>query len=102
MSATLRHPFRLDAAGAIGTVRQATPAHAVEVVYHVVACQLGERPLAPSWGVSDPLANGLDADDIRSAVAYCEPDIDITYVDVTPSPDGMTAIAVDATWKANA
>lgn len=102
MSITLAHPFRLDSAGSARTIAQATPAHAVEVVHHVVGCRVGERPLAPLWGIADPLADGVDADDVRSAVDYCEPEVQLTYVDIVTRPDGTADIVVDAIWRSNA
>jgi hypothetical protein len=102
VSVTLRHPFRLDAAGSVATVKQGTAAHAAETVTHVIACRIGERPLAPLWGLPDPLADGVDELDIRSAVDYCEPDIDVIAVDITGSPTGDSDISVDATWRSYA
>lgn len=102
MSETLRHPFRLDAAGSVATIRQGSAAHAAELVRHVISCRVGERPLAPLWGLSDPLGDGVDELDVRSALDYCEPDIELISVDVAGSPDGNADITVDATWRSNA
>lgn len=99
MSETLRHPFRLDSAGSVATVKQGTAAHAAEVTQHVIACRVGERPLAPLWGLSDPLGDGVDELDVRSALEYCEPDIDVISVTVDTSPAGTADIVVDATWR---
>lgn len=100
MSVTLAHPFRLDAAGAVATIPQATAAHALEVVRHVVSCRVGERGLAPDYGLVDPLADGVDEEDVRAAVDLCEPDIDVIHVEIEPMPGDRLDIRIDATWRA--
>lgn len=99
MSITLAHPFRLDSAGAAATIRQGTEQHAAEIVQHVIACRVGERPLAPLWGLSDPLGDGVDELDVRSAVDFCEPDVEVISVIIEGSPTGEFDIVVDATWR---
>lgn len=101
MSVTLRHPFRLDAAGSVGVIAQGSTQHALEAARHVVSCRVGERPLAPLWGLADPLADGVDEADIRTAIALCEPDVALSYVDLTGHPDGTLEITLDATWRSN-
>lgn len=100
MSRTLAHPFRLDAAGAVATVEQGTDRHAVEVVRHVVACQIGERALAPEWGIPDPIGEEIDGDVIEAALELCEPDVGVSNVDVTSDGDNVISVVVDAFWRA--
>ena len=99
MSVTLRHPFRLDAAGAVATIPQGGERHALEVVRHIVSCRVGERPLAPEWGLDDPLADGVDEGDVRAAIDLCEPDVAVTNVTITPRDDEGVDIVVDAVWR---
>lgn len=99
MSATLAHPFRLDSAGSAAVIPQSGERHAVEIVRHIVACRIGERPLAPVWGISDPVAGGVDEADIRAAVSRCEPDIVISGVTLTPEGNTLD-IVIDAAWRA--
>lgn len=99
MSVTLRHPFALDAAGAVVTIPQSTPRHAVEIARHVVECRIGERGLAPDWGLPDPVAEGVDVDDVYAAVDLCEPDVLLTYVDIIRSDQERVDILIDATWR---
>lgn len=99
MSVTLAHPFRLDAAGAAQVVRQGTNRHAVEVARHVVSCRVGERSLAPEWGLDDPLADGVDEPDVLAAIDLCEPDVTVTSIDLQSSGDGSLAILIDAIWS---
>ena len=100
MSATLAHPFRLDAAGSVAIVPQGGKRHALEIVRHIVACGIGERPLAPEWGIADPLADGVDEADIRGAIAKCEPDIVVSGVTLTPRDGTDLDTVIDAAWRA--
>ena len=100
MSATLAHPFRLDAAGSAAIVPQGGKRHALEIVRHIVSCRTGERPLAPEWGISDPLADGIDEPDIRAAIDLCEPDIVVSGVTLTPRDGTDIDIVIDAAWRA--
>jgi hypothetical protein len=100
MSATLAHPFRLDSAGAAAIVPQGGKRHALELVRHVVSCRIGERPLAPDWGLADPLADGVDEADVRAAIDLCEPDIVVSGVTLTPRDSTDLDIVIDAAWRA--
>lgn len=100
MSVTLAHPFRLDAAGAAAVVPQGGKRHALEIVRHIVACRAGERPLAPEWGLADPLADGVDEPDVLAAIDLCEPDIAVSGVTLNDTADGTLDIVIDAAWRA--
>ena len=100
MSTTLAHPFRLDSAGSAAIIPQGGKRHAVEVVRHIVSCRVGERPLAPVWGLADPLADGVDGADIRAAIDLCEPDIVVSGVTLTQSTTQDLDIVIDAAWRA--
>lgn len=101
MSVTLAQPFRLDAAGSIGVIPQGGARHALEVVRHIIACRVGERPLAPVWGLVDPLSDGVDEADVRAALDLCEPDIAVSGVTIsTTAGTGSLDIIIDATWRA--
>lgn len=100
MSTTLAHPFRLDSAGSAAIIPQGGKRHAVEVVRHIVSCRVGERSLAPVWGLADPLADGVDEADIRAAIDLCEPDIVVSGVTLTQSTTQDLDIVIDAAWRA--
>ena len=100
MSTTLAHPFRLDSAGGVAVVPQGGTRHALEIVRHVVSCRLGERPLAPDWGLADPIADGVDESDIRAAIDLCEPDIVVSGVTLTSRDGTDLDIVIDAAWRA--
>lgn len=99
MSTTLAHPFRFDSAGSAAVIRQGGQRHALEVVRHIVSCRVGERTLAPEWGIADPLADGIDEADIRAAVDLCEPDIVVSGVTLTPAGNQTLDIVIDAAWR---
>jgi hypothetical protein len=100
MSTSLAHPFRLDSAGSAAVIRQGGERHALEIVRHIVACRVGERPLAPEWGLDDPLADGVDEDDVVAAIDLCEPDIVVSGVTLTPREGNALDIVIDAAWRA--
>ena len=100
MSTTLAHPFRLDSAGSAAVIAQGGARHAIEIVRHIVSCRVGERPLAPVWGIADPLADGVDEAAIRAAIDLCEPDIVVSGVTLTPSGSNILDIVIDAAWRA--
>lgn len=99
MSVTLAHPFRLDAAGAAAVIPQGGKRHALELVRHVIACRVGERPLAPEWGLSDPVVDGVSEADVVAAISLCEPDINVSGVTVTSTRSGDLSIVIDAVWS---
>jgi len=99
MSATLSHPFRLDSAGSAAIIPQGGQRHAIEVVRHIISCRVGERPLAPVWGLADPLADGVDEADIRAAIDLCEPDIVVSGVTLKQTTAQDLDIVIDAAWR---
>lgn len=98
MSVTLAHPFRIDSAGRAVTVEQGSGRHAAEAAGHVLACGVGERPLAPLWGLSDPSGSYVDADEIRAVVGLCDPDLALERVEVTAGVDGRAQVDIDVNW----
>lgn len=96
----ISHPFRLDSAGNVVTIDAGSPRQAAELAGHVVACQVGERPLAPAYGLPDPSGQELDAAVVEAAVQLCEPDLTVTSASVSP-PDatGRVTVAVNVVWK---
>lgn len=99
MTATLAHPFRVDASGAAVTLEQGSARHAAEACGHIVSCEAGERPLAPLWGLMDPTGTRVNADEIHAVIGYAEPALLVTRVEVTESNDNTVAVAIDVDWS---
>ncbi len=96
---TLAHPFRIDSNGAAVTIEQGSARHAAETCGHIVSCEAGERPLAPLWGLMDPVGTRINPDEIRAVIGYAEPALLVTRVEVTESNDNTVAVAIDVDWS---
>lgn len=93
----ISHPFRRGRDGALVTVAEGSLALAAQLAGHVLATRPGERPLAPQYGLGDPVADALDPVEVAHAVQWCEPEVAV--VDVRLSADGdRTLVEVDVTW----
>ena len=78
----LAFPFRLGRDGSVVTVEQETiEAHAQQVAAYLLTV-VGERPLVPGFGISDPTfeLDGLEEAEVRAAVAQFGPPIDVVGV----------------------
>ena len=93
----LAHPFRLDGSGSFATVPQGSPAQAQQVAVAVVSTILGERDLAPDFGIFDPVAVGLSSAEVVAAMAICEPDLTVTGVDISQLGDRQS-VSVSVVW----
>lgn len=93
----LAHPLRLDGSGSFATVEQSSVANAQQLAVCVASTVLGERELAPDFGVFDPVAVGVSRAEVTAAMALCAPDV--TVVDVqTKVADGRQAVQVSVRW----
>ena len=99
MTATLAHPFRVDASGAAVTLEQGSARHAAEACGHIVSCEAGERPLAPLWGLMDPTGTRVNADEITATVGYAEPALAVSRVEVIERNDNTVTVDIDVDWS---
>ena len=81
------HPLRLDSEGAVATVDQGSLLHAQQLAIGIVSTFLGERPLAPDFGIFDPVAVGTSVAEVTAAVDLCEPDLKVVDVTITQVDD---------------
>lgn len=95
----LRYPFAIDAAGAAITVDQWSDAQARGITEAVVRTIRGEREMAPDFGTSDPVARGVDRDELWAAVELCEPDLRVVDVVVDEVAGTVQAVRVSAVWR---
>ena len=96
------HPFRVTAAGAVATVEQGSAEEARQVLQAILSIPRGTRALGPDWGVDDPAGAGVSERQVRSAVALCEPDLQVTAVTVEATAGGRQRVLVAATWTGEA
>ena len=57
---------------------------------------LGERPLAPDFGIFDPVAVGTSTAEVTAAVDLCEPDLRVVDVTIRQVEDQQQ---VAVTWR---
>ena len=102
MSGTIRFPFRLTPSGQIATAPYGSDQEINDAIAAIVLTDIGERPLSPGFGVTDPvgLAIGdvaIDADIQSALTSYGFEDIMITDTTVLPEPGGRAAVQVE--WE---
>ena len=73
MARILSHPFRLLPNGQIATVEQDTDAGDREQIAVMALTIRGERPLAPGFGVTDPVFGGFDVGELNAGLAVYGP-----------------------------
>lgn len=98
MSGTLSHPFRIDGTGAIATAAEGSARQAAELAGHVAATVLGERPLAPDYGMPDLAGAEVNPALVAALITQCEPELNVDGVDVVLSPAGVLNLHIDVSW----
>ena len=91
------HPLRLDGDGQIATVEQGSNDQAQQLAIGIVSTFLGERPLAPDFGIFDPVAVGTSTAEVTAAVDLCEPDLTVTGAQISQA-NGRQNVSVTVAW----
>lgn len=86
-------PIRLNGAGSLAVVGDDSSTAATQLAHAVVSTRVGERPLAPAYGIPDP-TDGADPGVIAALVALCEPELTVTNVRT-----GDSRVEVDVEWS---
>lgn len=95
----LAFPLRLGADGAFASVEQGSAAQAEQLARVVLCTVVGERALAPDFGLLDRVGVGLSAGEVRAAVALCEPGVVVDSVTVGVRGDRQR-VEVSVGWEA--
>ena len=93
------HPLRLDGSGSFATVVQGSTQHAGQCAAAVCSTIIGERTLAPQFGVTDPIGVGVNPDELAAALSICEPDIDLIGVEIDTGPGNQQTVTVTVAWN---
>lgn len=93
------HPFRLDGSGAVATVEQWSLQQAQEVGAAIVATTIGERVLAPVFGITDPVIAGVEYDQVAAAVDLCEPDLQLLSATFDGPTDSRQVVTLTVAWR---
>lgn len=84
MARILSHPFRLELNGQVAAVEQDTATADAEQIAVLALTRLGERPLVPAFGVTDPAYRGLDPAELRGGIAVFGPPVTVTGITTRP------------------
>lgn len=95
---TLSHPFRLSSDGTLATLTDGSAAHAGQLAGHVLSTTVGERPLAPGFGLVDPAGGQVDAALVAATLTACTPELAVDAITVSQTPDGLVDITVAVDW----
>ena len=92
MARLLAFPFRVAPNGSAATVEADTDDAYAQELAILLGTRLGERPLAPEYGVDDATFGELDEAQVVAAVEAFMPDTAVRVLDVeTDYPDDRTA-----------
>lgn len=92
----LAFPFRLDKNGAVALVQQGSEAHLAQQAYQFVNTRVGELPLAPTYGLDDPLFRVVERGEIITGLALFHPDVEVVDVTIRNGDrDGTSYIGIE-------
>ena len=91
------HPLRLDNAGAIATVEQGSAVHAQQLTIAIVSTHLGERALAPDFGIFVPTEMDTSKTEIAAAVDLCVPGLTVAGAEISQA-NGRQNVSVTVAW----
>ena len=94
----LAFPLRISS-GTFATVEQWSPGEATMIAAAIVATRLRERPLAPDFGVMDPIGVGVSGAEVAAAIALGEPDLEVLGVEVAATADARQPVSVSVRWR---
>jgi hypothetical protein len=95
MAQILSHPFRIAGNGVVATVEQTSDQGYAEQLAVLILTEIGERPLAPGFGITDPTFSTLDPADIAAGLTAYGPDIRVVDVRVEYESDSTQLVNVD-------
>lgn len=94
VAAILAQPVRLTPSGRFATVEDGTDAAHGQQVAALIGTRRGERPLAPTFGITDPAFAEVDAAEVAAQVSVFGPPVDIVNVSTTYDNTGTVADVV--------
>lgn len=95
MARILSHPFRLASNSAVATVDQDSAVADAEQIAVLALTRPGERPLAPGFGVTDPVYTGFNPAELTAGVAVYGPPVTIRQVTAEPVSDVEQRVQID-------
>ncbi|ALY10298.1 baseplate wedge protein [Arthrobacter phage JKerns] len=91
----LSFPFRLTTTGAIATVAYGSDAFVDEAIAKLALTNIGERPMAPDYGVPDPTFAALHIGDVQAGLtAFGPTGVRVTSVEMQPFSDTQSVASI--------
>lgn len=87
-------PFRLDSSGRVAKVQQGGDADMAQKIANLMQIEKNTLPLAPHFGIDDPVFSSVHPGQIRAAVAVFYPEISIDGIRLTVTPSGTQAMQI--------
>ena len=102
MSGTIRFPFRLSLNGQVACAPYGSDLEVNDAIAATILTDVGERPLTPAFGITDPVGQAINevdiAGDVQSALStYGFEDITVLDTTLTPGPNGQATVLVQ--WE---
>lgn len=94
MARILSFPFRLAGGGVVATVEQSSDEANAEQVAALLLTKVGERPMVPGFGLTDPAFRGIDPQEVAAGLLLYGPSVRLEGVDVDHVSDAVTAVEV--------
>ncbi len=91
------HPLRLDNAGALVSIEDDSDRHAAQLAGITLSTIVGERGLAPAYGLKDPIGTNVNLGVIAATVTRCEPDLAVIDSTITTTATGAS-IKLAVAW----
>lgn len=91
----LSHPLRLLPNGEIATVTQDGDAANAEHLATLCLTEIGERPLEPGFGITDPTFTGFEPGEVVAGVDLYGPDVAISDVRSRFETDATQLVELD-------
>lgn len=102
MSGGIRFPFRLTPSGTVATAPYGSDAEVNDALFAALHTHMGERPLSPQFGISDPAGLGIDEVVIESDLATMLTETgfdDVSIKTVTLAPVTNTLASATIEWE---
>lgn len=95
MTAILSQPFRVLSNGNVATVEQNSDQGNAEQIGVLASTYLGERPLSPGFGVTDPTFGSLHPSEVLAGLSLFGPPVEVSDIRASWESDSTQLITID-------
>jgi hypothetical protein len=94
MARIFSHPFQIGANGSVRTVEQTSDEANAQQIAVLALTRYGERPMVPTFGISDPLFDEFRPAELSAGIALFGPPVELTSINVESKEDNTLLIDV--------